>query len=55
MEQTLNKREPECVKMQIDLCGEVLRKIREQQEKHYADTGQRMSKRHAIYKLILGK
>lgn len=45
----------ECVSMQLTLCGEVLRLVKEKQNEHYNLTGQKLSKRLAVFKLILGK
>jgi hypothetical protein len=45
----------ECVSMQMTLCGEVLKKVKEKQNEHYQQTGQKCSKRLAIFKLILAK
>lgn len=44
---------PECVTIQMTLCGSVLKKIQEKQKDHKEQTGQKMSKRLAIVKLIL--
>lgn len=46
---------PECISLQIKLCGEVFSKVKEKQEEHFKATGQKLSKRLAVLKLILGK
>lgn len=46
---------PECTSLTLELCGEVLRRIEDKQKEHFTATGQKCSKRLAIYKLILGK
>lgn len=44
-----------CVKVQFQLCGEVLDKVKQKQREWKESTGQKLSKRLAIIKLILDK
>ncbi len=49
------EKEPECVKVQFELCGDALKRVRELQEDYYNKTGYHLSKQLAIIKLILEK
>lgn len=45
----------ECVKVQVELCGEAKQKVVDRQADYFRLTGKCLSKKLAIVKIILGK